>query len=172
MMNIRRAGVLILGLSLTVVIGCGKKSSDVPAPTPAATKAVVKISSTGSLDPGKRIGGITVTAVLPSGVTIKAIPDAQNASKFVAASGVVTASGVTDASAAAFATVDQANRKVQIQVYDQYGFSTGEFVTVICDIVPGTTPSAGDFGLESFIAKDLDGADIIGLTAGFTVDLQ
>jgi hypothetical protein len=85
---------------------------------------------------------------------------------------VVTASGVTSVNAAAFATVDQPDRRLQIQVYDQNGFGTGEFVTVACDIASGATPTAGNFGLEGFIAKDLNGADIDGLTAGLTVDLQ
>ena len=173
MTNIMRAGVLILALSLTLVAACGKNgSSDPPMPAPQPTKAVVKIAATGTVDPGILIGGITVTVVLPSGVTIKAIPDTQNPSIFVTDPGVVTASGAAGAYAAAFATVDQAGRNVHIQVYNQNGFDIGEFVTVTCDIAPGTAPSAGDFGLEGFTAKDLDGADMIGLTAGLTVDLQ
>jgi hypothetical protein len=171
MKNKIHAGVLILALSLTVVAACGKvESSDPLAPPP--TKAVIKISTAGSFGPDRLIGGITVTAVLPAGVTVKATPDTQNTSILVSDQGVVTASGVTSVNAAAFATVDQPDRRLQIQVYDQNGFGTGEFVTVACDIASGATPTAGNFGLEGFIAKDLNGADIDGLTAGLTVDLQ
>jgi hypothetical protein len=174
MMNRPYATLLILTLCLILVAACGNGGGggEPQATTPPSTKAMVKIASTGSLGAGKMIGGIAVTVDLPAGVTIKATPDSKNTSVLVSDQGVVTTSGVTGAYAAAFATFDQTNRKVQVQVYDQNGFGVGEFVTLACDIAAGTTPAAGDFSLEGFIAKDLDGADINGLSAGLTVKLQ
>ena len=170
MTNRIRANVLILALSLTLVAACGK-NGDIDQSVPQPSKAVVKIAATGTVDPGILIGGITVTVVLPSGVTIKAIPDTQNPSILVTDPGMVTASGVAGAYAAAFATVDQAGRNVHIQVYNQNGFDIGEFVTLTCDIVPWAPPAVGSFGLGGFTAKDLNGADINGLSANLTVKL-
>jgi len=150
---------------------CGGDTSSSPQPA-APTTAVVKIAATGQLDPGTMIGGIAVSGVLPSGVTIKAAPDAQNSSVLVANSGVVIASGVAGRNASTLATYNAATRKVNIQVYDQDGFGTGEFVTVTCDILSGTTPTAGGFGLEGFTAKDLNGAEINGLASRITVDIH
>lgn len=113
-----------------------------------------------------------MSGVLPSGVTIKATPDTQNPSVLVTNSGVVVASGVVGRNASTLATYNAATRKVNIQVYDQDGFGTGEFVTVTCDIVSGTTATAGSFGLEGFTPKDLNGAEINGLTPKITVDMQ
>jgi hypothetical protein len=168
-----RANLLlpVLCLWLTLFAACGGYTSNDPQPV-APTTAVVKISATGQLDPGRMIGGITVSGVLPAGVTIKAAPDAQNSSVLVAARNAVLASGVVGKNASALATYNAATRKVNIQVYDQDGFGTGEFVTVTCDILSGTTPTAGGFGLEGFTAKDLNGVDINGLTATITVDLR
>ena len=171
MMNRIQACLLVMTLSLTLVTACGdNKTNNTPAPRP--TKAVARLAATGSFGPGRLIGGIIVTVVLPAGVRIKATPDTRNTSLLVSDQGVVTASGVTGANAAAFATVDQTDRKVQIQVYDQNGFGIGEFVTVTCDVASGTALTADKFGLEGFNAKDLNGADINGLTAGLTVVLQ
>jgi len=161
---------LILALSLTLLSACGGGSSSDPPFQP--TKAVIKIETTGTLDDGVMIGGITVTGVLPIGVTVKATPDAQNPAVLVTDSNVVIASGATGTNASTFATYNATDRKVSIQVYDLDGFGIGEFVTVTCDIASGTTPTAGSFGLEGFIPKDLNGAPIGTLTPGYTVTLH
>jgi len=162
---------LILALGFTVLSACGGDSGSAPLPSPP-TKAVIKIETAGTLDQGVMIGGITVTGVLPAGVTVKATPDAQNPAFLVTDSDVVIASGVTGTNASAYATYNATNRKVNILVYGQEGFGIGEFVTVTCDIAPGTRPTAGSFGLEGFISKDLNGSPIGTLTAGFTVSIQ
>lgn len=174
MKRISLSTLLILALGLTMLSACGGDSSSAPLPS-RPTTAVIKIETTGTLGQGTMIGGITVTGVLPAGVTVKATPDVQNPAVLITDSGVVIASGaavavVTGENASAFATYDPATGKVDIQVYDQDGFGAGEFVTVTCDIASGTRP--GSFGLEGFTPKDLDGAPIDGLTPGYTVNIH
>lgn len=182
MKNNSLRNVLIIALAMAMFSACGgdKKGAPVPtlpAPQPSGpTTAVIRIAIAGTLDPGTMIGGITITAVLPAGVTVKATPDAQNPAILVTDSGVVTASGaaVSDATgenASSFGTYDSTDRKVSIQVYDQDGFETGEFVTVRCAIASGSAPTAANFGLEAFTPKDLNGTDINGLTPGYTVQV-
>ena len=163
---------LILALGLTVLSACGGGGSGEMQGPPRTGTAVLKIETTGVLAQGTMIGGIVVTGVLPSGVTVKATPDVQNHSVLVTDSGVVAASGVTKANASAFATYDPATGKVSILVYDQDGFGIGEFVTVTCDVASDASPTAGNFGLEGFTPKDLNGAQIDGLTPGYTVDIH
>ena len=169
-MNNLSLASLILALSLTVLAACNGDNGS--APSSQQTTAVMKIETTGSLDQGTMIGGITVAGVLPAGVTVKATPDAQNPAVLVTDSDVVIASGVTGTNASTFATYDATNRNVTIQVYAQDGFGIGEFVTVTCDITPGASPTAGSFGVEGFVPKDLNGAPIGTLTAGYTVSIR
>ena len=61
---------------------------------------------------------------------------------------------------------------VHIEVPNTLGFGIGEYSTVNLIIVSANTPTAGGFSLTNFIAKDVDGVDIIGLTPGFTASIQ
>ena len=165
--------LLIFAIGITMVSACGGgASSSSPQPS-GPTTAVIRIETTGVLGPGVMIGGITVTGVLPAGVTVKTTPDPQNPSVLVTDTDVVIASGVTGTNAGTIATYDAAERKVSIYVWDAVdGFGTGEFVTVRCTIASGATPTSGGFGLSDLSVYDLDGADIIGLAAGYTAEIQ
>jgi len=172
MKKISLSSLLIFALSLTILSACGGGSSSTTQPS-GPTKAVINIATTGTLGSGTMIGGITVTGVLPAGVTVKATPDPQNRLVLVTDSGVVIASGVTGANASApCSSYNATDRKVTIHLVDPDGFGTGKFVAVNCDIASGTTPTAGGFSITDFKPKDLGGADISGLTPGFTVDIH
>ena len=166
------SGLLILMIALVAMSGCGKKHDDSPS-----TTATIKILSQGT----GTIGAITVTAVLPAGVTVKATPDSVNTAALVTDPGVVEVSGVavgTNTLATGTYTVATASApgKVMISMVslgtNSNGFGPGEFVTVTCDIATGSSPKAEDFSVSDFIAKDLDGAEIATLTAGLTVDMH
>lgn len=162
------ASLLIFTLSLIALSSCGGGSSSQPQ---GPTTAVIKIETLGTLDQDTLIYGITVSGVLPEGVSVKTTTDEQNPSGLVTDSGVVTASGVTGPDTWVLATYEPTDRKVTIQVSDPVGFDTGEFVTVTCDIAAGSTPTADSFGLEGFELTDVDGRPINGITSGFTVDI-
>jgi hypothetical protein len=164
--------LLILAISATVLSACGGGGGG-SAVLPLPTTATISISTSGTLDPGVMIGGINVSLVLPSGVTVKSTPDALNPSVSVTNPGVVIVSGVTGTNATApYNTYDVADRKLNIYVIDPGGFGTGEFVKVRCNITLGDTPESSSFGLVDFSPKDINGNDIAGLTAGFTVDVR
>lgn len=161
---------IILGVPvLAACSGDGSSSGDTAPALP--TQAVLKISTEGTLGPATMIGGIEVTATLPPGVRVNATPDAQNPSVLVTDDGVVLSSGVTGTNAIAFATYDGTDRKVIIDVVDQDGFGAGEFVTVNC-IIDAGSPQASEFGVQGLEPKDLNGASISGLTAGYIVDIR
>lgn len=170
-------GLVMFALCIATLASCGGggggggATSQVSGPS-QPTMAVVKIRTTGTLDPGVMIGGIEVTGVLPAGVSVNATPDPINPSKLVTDSGVVIASGVTGTQAGTIATYDATDRKVSIQVYDLDGFGTGEFVTVQCNITSGSAPIAANFSLEGFIVTDLTGSVLDTLAPELRVNLQ
>ena len=99
MKQITLSGLLILILALFVTAGCGVKNNDqTPTPPPVNTQptttqpttATVTILSQGT---STQIGGIDVTLVLPSGVSVKSTADSTNASVQDTNAGVVAASG-------------------------------------------------------------------------------
>lgn len=165
---------LVLAMGLAAMIGCGGGGGGGGAAPAPGTKAIVTLSSAGTLPVGTQIGGITVTVNLPAGVTAKATPYSAGSSTMVTDSGVVVSSGTATGSYAAGAYFsDAATYKVVVGVVNASGFSAGEFAQVSCDIAAGSSPTAADFSLAGFTARDLNGADITSsLTSGFTVAIQ
>ena len=161
---------------LSVMIGCGGGGGgggDVAA-TPS-TKAIVTLSTTGTLSSGTKIGGIQVTVNLPAGVTVQASPYSSGSSTMVPDSGVITASGSAAGSYTSgvyLAGTAASTHKITMGLVNANGFSTGEFAQVSCDITTGSSPAAADFSLSNFTAVDLNGTPLTGLTTGFTVAFQ
>jgi hypothetical protein len=164
-------GLMMLALCTGMLASCGGGASDNGQPLPP-TRAIVKIRTVGTLDQGVKLGGVYVTGELPKGVSVMATADAYNPSILVTDKGVVSPSGVTGTNAAAFATYDEADRQIIIQVYDQDGFNTGEFVTVNCRLAAGSTVTADNFSFKVFAPVDLNGAAIDTLVPKYSVVLQ
>jgi hypothetical protein len=162
----------ILVIASAMLSACGGGGGGTAVVPQMPTTATISISTSGTLDPNTMIAGIPVTVILPEGVTVKTTPDLSNPSMLVTSPGVVVASGVTGTNALVGSIYNAADRKVIISVVDPYGFGTGKFVTMHCNIVSATTPTAGAFALADFSPYDTNGANIPGLTAGFTVDIQ
>lgn len=174
MKNVRYSGLMLAIFVFCIGFACTGSDNSSPS---QPTTAVVKILSSGTLASGVNIGGINVTLVLPSGVTVKATPGSANSTVLVTNPGVVVASGVaTGANIFSSATYSAAAGGVPgqavVHVANAVGFGTGEFVTVNCDISAGSFPAASDFHLIDFAAVDLNGAAITGLTAGLTADIK
>ena len=133
--------------------------------------AVLKISTQGTLPSGTQIGGIDVTIALPTGVTVKSVTSPPETD-----SGVVVTSGVAAANSTVLSTYTAATStstgKVRVLLANSNGFGTGEFMTINCDIALGSTPTASDFSLSGFVAKDLNGVAISGLNSAFTAAFQ
>ena len=79
---------LFILISLTACGGGGGGDA-----APPSTKAIVTISTSGTLPAGTKIGGIQVTVNLPAGVTAKASLYSAGSSTMVTDTGVITASG-------------------------------------------------------------------------------
>lgn len=105
--------------------------------------AVVKLSVAGLM--AAAIYGVDVTIDLPTGVTVQ-LADA--ATGQVADSALVL-SGVAAGGSFAFAKYTAATpATVRISLISDAGFGAGEFVTLNCDIAPGTTVVPADFSVE------------------------
>jgi hypothetical protein len=154
-------------LALLILGGCGGGgSSDTTPPsqaTPAATKAIVKLSSVGTLPTGTQLKGVAVTVKLPAGLSV-----ATDASGAVV-TGAVTTSGVA-AQWNPVATYAPATHTLQVIIAGNFG--VGEFATITCDIASGSAvPTKTDLVVTGFLADSTE-SQATGLTTDFTLDLQ
>jgi len=138
--------------------------------TPDPTTAVLTLSSAGTLPTGVKIGGIDMTIVIPAGATIQTTK--ANTSKMVTYSGAVVPAGVAAGPNAITLATNPAPDQVVVKLANADGFGIGEFATVTCDIVAGSTVVEKDFIAGSFSVVDLNGAPITGLTVELSVVLQ
>jgi hypothetical protein len=163
---------LILLFALSSLAAChGHKSDDQPV------KAVITLSTSGALPAGTLIYGARATINLPAGVTAKASPSSADPSQMVTDNGVVVAAGASVGAELVLAsyttsTTTPPTHSIELNVAKSDGFSTGDFVTVNCDIAAGSNPAATDFPVTDFEAVDQNGATITGLTVGMTAAIQ
>lgn len=157
---------MVFTVAVMSIFGCGGGGSSTPPPP---TTATLKLLSQGTT--GTKIRGITVTVVLPPGVTVKATASTENPAIMVTDLGVVVPSGATSVT-----TFDPqvnpigvytpatalARATVAITLAGQSDFNLGEYVTVNTVIETGNFPKAADFTLTSFTAVDLGGNVISG----------
>ena len=160
--------LLLTVTSLLFACGGGGGGGSSSTPPPPTTK-VIKISTQGTMPSGALIGGISVTVMLPDGVTVKATSDPINPSVLVTDADVVAPSGVAAASSSVLATYTMATASaagnVNVQMAQSTGFAVGEFVTVNCDVAAGKTVTSANFSLSNFSAVDLNGTPLGGLSA-------
>jgi hypothetical protein len=164
---------LFILISLTACGGGGGGGGET---TPPLTKAIVTLSTAGTLPAGTQIGGIEVTVNLPAGVTAKASLYSAGSSTMVTDAGVITASGTAAAgsyvSGVYLAGTAASTYKINMGIANANGFSTGEFAQVSCDIATGSSPTATDFSLSNATVVDLNGSTLPGLNLGYTVAFQ
>ena len=171
MKRIMTIGLLMVLFGIISLSGCGTGGGGESTPAPQPTTVVLKMSTQGTLPSGTQIGGIDVTIALPTGVTVKSVTSPPETD-----SGVVVASGLAVANSTVLSTYTAATSassgKVRVLLANSNGFGTGEFMTIHCDIASGSTPTASDFSLSGFAAKDLNGIVISGLNSSFTAAFQ
>jgi hypothetical protein len=167
-----QSGLLITLFILISLTACGGGGGDA---APPSTKAIVTLSTSGTLPAGTKIGGIQVTVNLPAGVTAKASLYSAGSSTMVTDTGVITASGTAAGSytsGAYLAGAAASTYKISMGVVNANGFSAGEFAQVSCDIAAGSSPTAADFSLSNPTVVDLNGVTLTGINLGFTVAFQ
>ncbi|HEY6838933.1 MAG TPA: hypothetical protein VI389_09340, partial [Geobacteraceae bacterium] len=110
-----------------------------------ANAAVVTLSVQGT---ATTVGGVQTTVDLPAGVTVAA--DASN--NYAVSNGVLTPLGATASGSLVAAQFVPATAttpaKVRIGLINVPGFAPGEFLSIKCDIAPGSTPQASGFSVE------------------------
>jgi hypothetical protein len=143
---------IVLSLLLLVMTGCagaGGGSARVDKTQAVSlssrpSKAIVKLSTTGSLPAGKKIGGLSAKLSYASGKGLSIAPDN------VAVSGAGVGSTM----------VPNTNRvgEVLLGIITVNGMSPGEFATLSFDVSGGQVPTAADFSVAQ-------GVDVIDTSA-------
>jgi hypothetical protein len=121
----------------------------------------LRLGSQGVFAIGSFIKGVQFTLVLPSGVTLKADGSGKPLPGVVTESGVAMIGSSVDAK-----YVAAAGTLAIALVNGPQGFGLGEFLTVTCDVAPGTTALVGNFSIppESTHFFGLGGVEIPALT--------
>jgi hypothetical protein len=162
--------ISVIAITLGVALGCGgSATSNFDSTQP--TKAVVKVSMTGTLPAGSLIGGIDLTAMLAPGVSLKSTSNPPETD-----ADVIVASGVASTNSQLLSTYTppsgSTKGSARLFVINAGGFGTGEFATVTGDIAAGYQPTSSDFSAASLTVTDLNGTPLSGMTAEFTVSNQ
>jgi hypothetical protein len=161
--------------------GCGNSSGGGTTPAPAssapapatATKAIITLSTQGTLTAPAQIGSIDGVVNLPANVTVRASSEGSLITDTSVVSAVGAAAGAERAQYIFGTSATGSTHSVHVFIAKSAGFSTGDFAMVICDIAPGSSPPTADFSLTGFNAVDaLSGLALSGLTVNFNVVLQ
>ncbi len=175
-------GFLIILIGLVTISGCGGSSGGGSAPPPAAAsvpssasaaKAIITLSTQGTLTAPALIGSIDGVVNLPANVTVKASAQDSLITDTSVVSAVGAAAGAEKAQYIYGTSATGTTHSVHVFIAKTAGFTTGDFATVICDIAPGSSPPTADFSLAGFTVVDsLSGLALSGLTVNFNVVLQ
>jgi hypothetical protein len=162
---------LLVMLSMVWSAGCGGGVTTTPSAPgggpPAGQKAVIALSTSGSLSSGTTIGGLGITLNLPDSVTVTTDANGNVDSSVVAASGVAAGQAtVITLYAGPSGTV---GAKLHIVLASgSAGMQVGEFAKITCTVGTDGIPTASDFSLSEFSPVDTNGAVIPTLTAGLS----
>ncbi len=149
MKKISSMNILMFASVFILLTACGAGGGGVNSQT-RLTKASVTLSTavTYTIPADTTVNIYEVTLALPTGVTVKASPDAGNPSILVPDNGVVTATananGATISSVYTAAVGTTTPAMVYMQVIKADNMNPGEFSKVNCDIT--YAPKASDFG--------------------------
>jgi len=154
--------------TIGALVGCGGGGGGGDGGTTSTpAKAILTISSQGTLPAGTAMSGCSLMVHFPTSVTVQTDGAGAVSSEVVAPSG---------------GTVGQASVLISPLVPGQLsfvltstavgGFGPGEFVTVHFTVAPGSSPQAADFSLSNLGPVSLTGVALSGLTPTFTMAIQ
>jgi hypothetical protein len=156
-MHLRNILLFLAPLFLAALTACGGGGKGVTPPQPATV--TVKLSTVAKTGETPQIKGVTVSLLLPDGVTLKTVSSTKQT-----ASGVIRYSGATPFSNLTsqlqprplfgiFSTSGSPGRSaVTISFIGSTAFGAGEFATMTCDIASGKTASESSFRIVDFHA--------------------
>lgn len=130
---------------------------------------VIKLATSGTLQPGTLISGITVTIALPPGVTVRISDFAyyEADSRTMYASGVFSSPDIAITNSIGHFVPASGSESAYLKVSafgPTSGSGLGEFLTVVCDLPAGATYSASNFSLPYLKVVDHDGIVLQGVT--------
>lgn len=165
----------ILIFALTVLSACGGAGTNGTGntggiSTPQPTKAVVKLSTSGTTT---QIAGVDVTIALPSGVTVKStVSPPETDAGVVIASGQAAANSLVTGVSTAVSGASPATVHLVLANSNANGFGAGEFATITCDLASGATPTASGFTVQSSKVDNTSASEILGATVSAAVVLE
>lgn len=143
-------------ITVGLLTACGGEESQTASPSPTVKTVSLKLSTSGT--PSTKVAGISITVVLPDGVTPHLSNDGGVTEPIVsgvAAPGTVLTPIYTPASGAAKGTLKFA---LASSIVD--GFGAGEYATVTLNVETGVNPALPDFELTGFIPIDVSGNEV------------
>lgn len=157
---------LIAILPLAACGGGGDGDESQTTPTPTAKTVTLKLATSGT--PSTNLAGITITVILPDGVTPPPTGDDGVIKPAAVVSGVAAPGSVltpiyTPANGTAKGTLKFA---LASSIVD--GFGAGEYATVTLSAEVGVTPALTDFDLTGFIPIDVNGREVAELSTMVT----
>lgn len=120
------------------------------------------LATSGTLPVGTKIFALEGTIAIPSTASLRADSSGKTLSDVLLLSGVATGSG-EDPFANYLALQSQVTFSIVLNATGA-GIGIGDFATLFYDVAAGATVSPADFSVQISSVKDLNGADITGIT--------
>jgi len=160
--------------AVIALAGCGGGgSNNASVPVAPATKAIVRLSSQGTLPQGSQLSGIDVTITLPKGVSLKTDANGQVAAGVVTLSGVAVQSGTVATPVLSYTPATATTLATLRITFGTSNFGTGEFATINGDIAPvSSAPAATDVVIDNFSIADQNLAPVTTLGIARTMELR
>lgn len=137
---------------------------------PAARQARVTFATSGTLPQGTEISAMQFTVRLPAGVTVAAAADGAVAADAIGVSGLAPPSFVVAKYVPASGTTAAT---ITVGAMNTSQFPVGEFLTLICKVSGGISPTASDFAFPAADAYDQNENTLSSITIQIgTVTLQ
>lgn len=142
-----------------------------------ASKVTLKISSTGTLTPPARIGGVEVVVNLPPGISVPLIDavtgEVDPAAVFISGVAVTTGTNAPQFTARFAPATATSPATIKLVLVNIAGFVTGEFATLNLNKTIGSVATPAHFVLTGFTAVDsvLTGGSLGGAIPGITSTL-
>lgn len=159
--------ILLFAMIAALLAGCGSGSGGTtidPGPTPVAGKAIVDIF-TQAASAETVVYAVEFVLHLPAGVTIPADYTSGEVQPGVLA--LVDGGALAGARYVPATATSQA--LVKVNIADPGGFTVGNLATLTCTVPAGLTVNQAGFSLDSFVAKDANGATLPGISPRFKV---
>lgn len=158
---------LLVIITMVILAACGGGSDgEETPPSPTDKTATLHLSTIGT--PAANLAGITMTLILPDGVTPFLNEDGSLTAPVAVVSGVAAPGMVLSPIYLPANSVTKGTLNFALASSIEAGFASGEYATVTLRVAVGAHPVQTDFDLTGFIPIDVGGNEVTDLSAMVT----